>query len=59
MNAGTGKVEINRDYYEYMERFEQELRNGMRPLDEAQTAELLREFWMVRTQVLAGVAVIV
>jgi hypothetical protein len=59
MNAGTGKIEINRDYYEYCERFVAALQDNMEPVDKNLVSDILRDWYMMKTQVLAGVAVIV
>jgi hypothetical protein len=58
MNARTGKIEFNRDHYEYCENFIAELRNAA-DLDKDLVGDILRDYYYMKNMVASGMAVFI
>lgn len=59
MNGNTGKIEINRDHYEYCARYRDLLMEGMEPLSNNLGEQILKDYYEANALIEAGKAVLV
>lgn len=59
MITNEGMIEIKRDWFDYAERLRANLMDGMQPLDEPATDQILRQYYVAKANLEAGKAVLV